>query len=392
MESRPKIAKRMESIQPFYVMELLTRARELESNGRSIIHMEVGEPDFDTPEPILRAGRQALEDGFTKYLPATGLPELRKVIADFYMARYGVPIDPECIIVTPGSSGALQLALSVLIDPGEKVLMADPGYPCNRHFVSLVSGEPVTVPVGADSNYQLSASMVDAAWESRTQAVMVASPSNPTGTLLSHDELKRIHGVVSARGGTLIVDEIYQGLVYAGDGATALEIPDDLFVINSFSKYFGMTGWRLGWMVVPEAYTRTIERLAQNIFISSSSLAQYAALVAFEPDTISILEARRQEFKNRRDFLLPALRKLGFKIAGTPQGAFYLYADCSTFRDDSFEFCRDLLEQEGVAVTPGKDFGTHHPERHLRFAYTTSIPRLKEGMVRLARFVGKASN
>ena len=390
MERKPKIARRMDSIQPFYVMELLTRARELEISGRSIIHMEVGEPDFDTPEPILRAGQQALEDGFTKYLPATGLPELRKVIADFYTTRYGVSIDPQRVIVTPGSSGALQLVLSVLIDPGEKVLMADPGYPCNRHFVSLVGGEPVTVPVGADSDYQLSAAMVDAAWDSRTQAVMVASPSNPTGTLLNHDELKRIHGVVSGRGGTLIVDEIYQGLVYAENGSTALEISDDLFVINSFSKYFGMTGWRLGWMVVPEAYTRTIERLAQNIFISSSSLAQYAALVAFQPDTLSILEARRQEFKNRRDFLLPALRKLGFKIAGTPRGAFYLYADCSAFCDDSFDFCRDLLEQEGVAVTPGKDFGARYPERHLRFAYTTSIPSMKEGMARLSRFLGKS--
>ena len=389
MTDRPKIADRMANIQPFYVMELLTRARELEGSGRSIVHMEVGEPDFPTPEPVLAAGKRALDEGFTKYLPATGLPELREAISGFYKGRYGVSVDPGRIVVTPGSSGALQLALSVLINPGEKVLISDPGYPCNRHFVHLVGGEPVSIPVGPESSYQLNAELLKEHWDEHTRAAMVATPSNPTGTLLSRDELTAIHAQVNARGGTLIVDEIYQGLIYGEEGGTALGISEDRFVINSFSKYFGMTGWRLGWMVVPEDYVRVVERLAQNIFISAPSMAQYAALAAFDPETISVLEQRREEFRLRRDYLLPALRELGFRISGTPSGAFYIYADCSRFCRDSFEFCRELLEQEGVAVTPGKDFGSNQPEKHLRFAYTTGIPRLQEGVARLARFVGK---
>ena len=387
MSDLPPIAQRMAGIRPFYVMELLARARELEQAGRSIIHMEVGEPDFPTPEPVIQAGRQALEDGHTHYLPALGLPELRERIANFYSSHYGVSVGPSRVIVTPGASGALQLAMSILIDPGTSVLMADPGYPCNRHFVHLLGGEAVNIPVGADSGYQLTAKRVEQAWREDTRAVMVASPSNPTGTLLSSDELRAIHKAVRARGGILIVDEIYQGLVYGDDSSTALAISDDLLVINSFSKYFGMTGWRLGWMVAPEPYVEAIERLAQNIFLSAPTPAQYAALAAFEPETLAILEQRRQAFQERRDYLLPALQELGLAFGGTPQGAFYLYADCSAFTDDTYRFCQDLLEQEGVAATPGKDFGFNQPERYVRFAYTTEIPKLEEGVRRLGRFL-----
>ncbi|MES9900119.1 MAG: pyridoxal phosphate-dependent aminotransferase [Sedimenticola sp.] len=389
--NREGIAQRMKSIRPFYVMELLARARALEAEGRSIIHMEVGEPDFATPQPIVDGGKRALDEGRTGYTPATGIPELRRAIADDYKKRYGAEVKPERIVVTPGSSGALQLVMSVLVNPGEAVLMADPGYPCNRHFVQLVAGEPVTVPVGAESGYQLTAEMVEKAWSDHTRAVMVATPSNPTGTLLSREELESIYRVVSQRGGVLIVDEIYQGLVYGGESCTALAVADDIFVINSFSKYYGMTGWRLGWLVAPESHLGAIERLAQNIFLSAPTPAQYAALSAFGRETQEIVEQRKTAFQARRDYLLPALRDLGFKIPVTPGGAFYLYADCSALTDDSYAFAMGLLEQEGVAVTPGMDFGDNKPEQHLRFAYTTDIPNLKEGIRRLKRYIQSCS-
>ncbi|MCP4290055.1 MAG: pyridoxal phosphate-dependent aminotransferase [Gammaproteobacteria bacterium] len=391
MNNKIKIANRMERIRPFYVMELLARAKELESSGRSIVHMEIGEPDFPTPAPVVAAAKVALDRGYTRYLPATGLPELKCQIAGFYRSRYGLPLDPARIVITPGSSGALQLVLSVLIEPGESVLMADPGYPCNRHFVQLVGGVPKCIPVGPDTGYQLTAEMVKKALTPNTKAVMVASPSNPTGTLLPAGELEAIHAVVRAHGGILIVDEIYQGLIYEATGGTALSLGDDLFVINSFSKYFGMTGWRIGWMVAPESYVPAIDRLAQNIFISTSSLAQYAAIEAFSADCIKTMEQRRDAFKQRRDYLLSALSDLGFNIACVPQGAFYLYADCSELTQDSSQFSSDLLETAGVAVTPGKDFGDNQPERHIRFAYTTEISILKEGVDRIAAFLAQVS-
>ena len=381
------IAQRMEGIAPFYVMELLNRARELEAKGRNIIHMEVGEPDFVSPEPIIASAQQSLAKGHTHYTPATGIPELRKAIADFYLEHYELKVDAARIIVTPGSSGALQLVVNVTINPGEEVLIADPSYPCNRHFIQLVGAKPVLISVGPESNYQLNAVSVAAAWTEKTRAVMVATPSNPTGTLLSMGELRAIHDVVKHRSGILIVDEIYQGLVYDVEKFSALGISSDLFIINSFSKYFGMTGWRLGWLIAPERYIDAITRLAQNIFISPQTTAQYAALSAFSNETISILEERRMQYKTRKDYLLPALRRLGFNIPVTPQGAFYVYADCSSLCNDSYNFAMHLLEQEGVAVTPGRDFGSNAPERHLRFAYTIEIDRMQEGIKRIKQFL-----
>ncbi len=384
-----RVADRMARIAPFYVMDLLARARKLEAEGRSIIHMEIGEPDFDTPAPVVAAGQRALAAGETHYTPARGLPALRQLIANFYQERYAARIDPERVIVTPGSSGALQLVLSVLINPGESVLMADPGYPCNRHFVELVDGKPLAVPVGPDTGYQLTAELVEAAWRADTKAVLVASPSNPTGTLIDDGQMQRLLKTVRRLGGVLIVDEIYQGLVYGEAGGTALRFADNLFVINSFSKYFGMTGWRLGWLVAPEEFIDPLDRLAQNIFLSAPTLSQFAALSAFSPETLAILEQRRQAFESRRDFLLPALRQLGFTIPVTPQGAFYLYAGCEQLCDDSQVFAQQLLEQAGVAVTPGLDFGFNRPEAHLRFAYTTDLPQLAEGVERIRRFLEK---
>jgi aspartate/methionine/tyrosine aminotransferase len=377
----------MNSIQPFHVMALLARARELEAGGRSIIHMEIGEPDFVTPQPVIDAGVRALAKGHTHYTPAAGLAALRKRIAIFYRERYGVDVAAQRIVVTPGASAALQLVTAVLVNPGDTVLMADPGYPCNRNFVYLLNGDPLGLPVDASTGYQPVPDQVDAAWTQRTTALLVASPANPTGTLLSQQAISELYAVVKGHNGSLVMDEIYHGLTYAAPASTALAVSDDIFVVNSFSKYFGMTGWRLGWLVAPQDYLADIDKLAQNLFLAAPTLAQYAALSAFEPENIAILEQRREAFRQRRDYLLPALRELGFAIPVTPEGAFYLYADCSRFTDDSYRFSKQLLEEAGVAITPGIDFGTHRPERHVRFAYTTSLENLQEGVRRLREYL-----
>ena len=385
---RAGLASRLADIEPFRVMEILARARELERAGRSIVHMEIGEPDFPTPRPICEAGIAALEKGELHYTPAQGLPALREAIAQYYQRHYGIDVHASRIIVTTGSSGALLLAVSALVDAGDRVLLADPGYPCNRHFVRLVEGKPVTLAVGPDSNYQLTPELLDRHWDGRTVAALVASPSNPTGTVVPPEALKAMAEVARARGGTLIVDEIYHGLVYEGGVTTAAALSDEVFIINSFSKYFHMTGWRLGWMIVPERYVAEVDKLAQNIFLAAPTPAQYAALAAFNPETLAILEARRAEFKARRDYLVPALRELGFDIPQSPQGAFYIYAGCSRLTRDSFAFARDLLEQAGVAITPGVDFGSNAPERHVRFAYTNALERLQDGVRRIDAFLG----
>jgi aspartate/methionine/tyrosine aminotransferase len=384
------LAARMADIEPFHVMALLGRARELEAQGRDIVHMEIGEPDFATPEPVLRAAQEALAAGRTHYTPALGLPALRERIAGHYRERYRVEVDPARIIITPGASGALLLALGLLVSPGEEVLLADPGYPCNRHFVRFTEGVARALPVDAAGGYQLSAEQVAAAWSQRSVAAMVASPSNPTGTLIDAQELEKLAAVVHQRGGALLVDEIYQGLVYDTEPQSVLSHSPDSFVINSFSKYFCMTGWRLGWLVVPQGYIGEAEKLVQNLFIAAPTLSQYAAVAAFAPESIAILEAQRRAFAERRDYLYQALEAMGFGLADKPQGAFYLYADCSRFDTDSYALSQRLLEEAGVAVTPGLDFGSYQAETHLRFAYTTSLERLQEGVGRLQRHLGVA--
>jgi aspartate/methionine/tyrosine aminotransferase len=385
----------MEEIEPFHVMKILARAHELEAEGRSIVHMEVGEPDFETAKPIVEAGVASLRQGKTHYTPATGIVALREAISGYYRQRYQVAIGPDRIAVTPGATGALQLVLGVLIDPGEEVIMADPGYPCNRHYVRMAEGKTVAVPVTADTGYQLTAELADRYWTDRTKAVLVATPANPTGTMIDEKEMGELVSLVRRRGGKLIVDEIYHGLTYGVDAKTVLSLGDepteDVFVINSFSKYFGMTGWRIGWLVAPEQYMGPLDRLAQNVVLSVSTPAQYAALKALSPEVREIHELRRDKFEARRDFLLPALREIGFRIPVAPQGAFYLYADCSDLTEDTFECSARILEQAGVAVTPGRDFGSNLADRHIRFAYTTSLESLHEGVERLARFFGRAS-
>lgn len=379
-------AQRLAEIEPFHVVELLTRARQLEAEGRDIIHMEVGEPDFPTPAPIANAAVDAIKSGKTLYTQALGLPELREAISDFYGKRYGVAVPASRIAVTNGASGALNLAFACLADPGSEWLLADPGYPCNRHILRVYEGRPQNIPVGPESNFQPTPELLRQHWNARTAGLLVASPANPTGTLLTLAEIEALAKVCREKQGHFLVDEIYHGLTYEIDAPTACAAGDDIWVINSFSKYFQMTGWRLGWMVIPEAYVRDIEKLAQNLVLCPSTPAQYGALAAFAPETIAILEARRAEFRARRDFLAPALESIGFRITARPEGAFYLYCDCSDLSNDSFALARDLLEKAGVAATPGLDFGSNAPEKHIRFAYTTGLDRLAEAVSRLAAY------
>ena len=386
-ESFHRLASRMANIVPFEVMEISSAARKLERDGHDVIHMEVGEPDFRTPQPIIDAAIAALNSQPMYYSSAIGMLPLREAIANFYQTKYGVTVSPDRIIVTAGSSAALLMTMGVLLNSGDEVLMADPGYPCNRHYVHAMDGVPKSIPVGPEFAYQLAASHIEQHWGPRSAAALVATPSNPTGTLVTDAELRAIHKAVTERGGTLIVDEIYQGLTYGIEPSTALSIADDIFVTSSFSKYFQMTGWRLGWAVVPAAYVREFETLAQHLFISPSAPAQYAALAAFDPRTLEIVEARRSEFKARRDFLIPALRELGFGIPVVPQGAFYIYADSTKLGASSFDLSRKILTEAHVALTPGKDFGANHPERHIRIAYTNKIPRLAEAIERIRKIV-----
>jgi aspartate/methionine/tyrosine aminotransferase len=384
-------ASRNDRIAPFHVMALLGRAQALQAAGHDVIHLEVGEPDFPTPAPILAAGQRALAQGLTHYTPATGLPALREAIAGYYRNRFSVDVEPSRIIVTPGASGALQLALALLVDPGDGVLLADPGYPCNRHFVELVNGNPHSMPLGDD--LRVTAELIRKHWQASTVATLLATPDNPTGAVLSASDCADIAATVEACGGSLIVDEIYQGLVYQQPVHTVLTGAPDALVLNSFSKYFGMTGWRLGWMVAPAAHVPALERMAQNFFIAPATMSQHAALAAFAPETLTELDRRRDVLDARRRLLVAALPEMGMRVMGQPEGAFYLYVDISALERDSFSFCEQLLEQEFVALTPGADFGqSHGPEHCLRIAYTTEEARLQEALDRLRRFVHRTTS
>ncbi|RTE64648.1 pyridoxal phosphate-dependent aminotransferase [Amphritea opalescens] len=374
---------RVADIESFKVMDLLKRAKELEAQGHDVVHMCAGEPDFATPAPIAEAGIAAIQDGHTQYTPAAGIPALREAIAGFYQYRYGLDIPPERIIVTAGASGALLMVFATLANPGQTFMMADPGYPCNPRFLRLLEARGQLVPVEAADNYQLTPELIEQHWQANTAGVLLASPSNPTGSVVPREQLELIAQTVKGKGGHLVVDELYHGLTYGFDATSVLSVDQDAFVLNSFSKYFGMTGWRLGWTVVPESAAPDIERLAQNLFISPPTIAQHAALAAFRPETLEILEQRREAFRERRDLLVDGLRALGFGIPLMPEGAFYVYADASRFTDNTFDFCWDLLEQDKVAVTPGVDFGDYQANRYIRFSYTTSVAQIEKALARL---------
>lgn len=386
-------ASRTDDIAPFQVMAILQQAQALAAQGIDVIHLEIGEPDFDTPQPIIDAGIKALTEGKTHYTPALGLPELRQAIADFYQSRYGIEVSSKRIAITPGASGALLLLMAARLEADDELLMADPGYPCNRHFARVFEANGRLIPTTSDSGFQLTSEHIQQNWTKGTsKAVLMASPANPTGAMISHEELEQIAAATEEQGGELWVDEIYHGLTYhdaeesrfKGERPqTALALGESVVVINSFSKYFGMTGWRLGWMVVPEHYIPVVERLAQNLFLAPTTPSQYAALAAFSDESLEIMEERRIELQQRRDYLLAELPKLGFKIPVVPDGAFYIYADASELTQDTQAFCEQLLQDTGVALTPGFDFGDHNANLFVRFAYTTKIDRLEQAILRI---------
>lgn len=370
-------------------MDVLSRAQALEAAGRRVVHMEIGEPDFTAPPPVVEAGMRALRDGMTAYTATLGLPALREAIARHYKDRFSKGVDPKRIAITCGASGGLLTLAALYVDAGDEILVPDPGYPGYRHFVRAFEGVARSLPVSASSDFQPTLEMVRAAWGPRTKGLLLGSPSNPTGTLISKSELRKIAAFIAERGGVLLMDEIYQGLVYGAEPWTALDFPGDVVLVNSFSKYFCMTGWRLGWVVLPEGAVRGFEKLGQHLFISAPAAAQHAAVAAFSADSLKILEERRKEFARRRDFLVPALRKAGLAVPAEPHGAFYVYADCGR---NSRQYTLDLLQEEAVAATPGVDFGANGTDRFVRFAYTRSLEELEEAATRIARFAsGRAA-
>ncbi len=377
----------MHGINPFKVMTVLERAHALEQQGRSIVHLEVGEPDFTTVAAIVEAGRQALANGRTQYTQAAGLPALRQKISDYYAGTHGVNIAAERIFITPGASGALVMLTQMLLNPGDAVLMTDPGYPCNRNYVRLAGAQAQLVPVTAATDYQLTSTMLDQHVRQNSRGVWLASPGNPTGAVMDLAMLQDVSNWAMRHGCHLLVDEIYHGLDYVGGLPTALQADNDNFVVNSFSKYFGMTGWRLGWLVVPDSLQEVANILAQNLFIAAPTVAQYAALRAFDPDVRIELDQRRLAFQQRRDFLTGALQEMGFSIPKTTQGAFYIYAGIEKLARGSEEFCHELLKQQGVAITPGTDFGDYRANSHVRFAFTTDMSKLEIAVMRIKEFL-----
>ena len=395
-----RIARRAGRIEPFYVMEVAKAAgeiaRERAGSDRPMIFLNIGEPDFTAPPLVQEAAARAIRDGRTQYTQATGLPALRERISQWYADRFGVAVPARRIVVTAGASAALQLACLALIDAGDEVLMPDPSYPCNRHFVSAAEGTAVLVPTTAEQRFQLDAAQVAALWGPRTRGVLLASPSNPTGTSIHPDELRRIHAEVQRHDGLTLIDEIYLGLSYDDTfGHTALDIDDRIVSVNSFSKYFNMTGWRLGWLVVPDELVGVVERLAQNLFICPSTVAQHAALACFEPDSLAEYECRRAAFRDRRDAFIPALDAMGLRVPVMPDGAFYAWADCTRACErlgvpDSWELAFALMREAGVAVTPGRDFGQADTGRFIRFSTANSMAQLQEAAQRLRALLGDA--
>jgi aspartate/methionine/tyrosine aminotransferase len=379
--------QRTHAIEPFYVMEIVKAAAALEAAGRSVLHLSIGEPDFTAPECVLDAAKSALDRGQTGYTAAAGLAALREAISAHYAGRFGVNVPAGRIFVTAGASAALLLAFATVLESGSEVLMPDPCYPCNRHFATVLGSRARMIPAAACNRFQLTADAVNAAWRPETGGVLLASPSNPTGTSVAAAELARIAETVRSRRGFLIVDEIYQGLSYDAAPSTALSLGDEVIVINSFSKYFNMTGWRLGWLVVPPELAGTVEKLAQNLFICASTVAQHAALACFTDQAIAIYESRKAEFARRRAYLLPALREIGFAIPVDPDGAFYVYADIGKLARDSWDFSFKLLNQTGVCLVPGRDFSIASPESYVRISYATSLVRLEQAVSRMRDYL-----
>lgn len=387
--SNHHVSNKALNIEPFHVVSLITRAMELEKQGKKIVNLVVGEPEFKTPKPIIDSAIKSLEQNKIRYSPSLGKVELRESIAKWYQDREKINLSYNKIAVTSGSSAALLLTMAVLLNPGNEVIISDPSYPCNRHFVAAMEGVATCVPVDSKTNYQLTLEKVKDNWTEKTRAVLVSSPSNPTGGILDYEELEKIYSFVCSQGGYLIVDEIYRGISYDKEPVSATALGENVFVINSFSKYFCMTGWRLGWLVAPEKFIEKIEHLAQNLYISNSDIAQDAALSAFSPDVVSQLDSNLVHYKEQKDYLMNELLRIGFKIPVEPKGAFYIYADASNFTDDSYKFCWKILEDIGVAIAPGLDFGNYRSNIHVRFSFPKTINIMSEGIKRIDNYLTK---
>lgn len=387
--SNHHVSNKALNIEPFHVVSLITRAMELEKQGKKIVNLVVGEPEFKTPKPIIDSAIKSLEQNKIRYSPSLGKVELRESIAKWYQDREKINLSYNKIAVTSGSSAALLLTMAVLLNPGNEVIISDPSYPCNRHFVAAMEGVATCVPVDSKTNYQLTLEKVKDNWTEKTRAVLVSSPSNPTGGILDYEELEKIYSFVCSQGGYLIVDEIYRGISYDKEPVSATALGENVFVINSFSKYFCMTGWRLGWLVAPEKFIEKIEHLAQNLYISNSDIAQDAVLSAFSPDVVSQLDSNLIHYKEQKDYLMNELLRIGFKIPVEPKGAFYIYADASNFTDDSYKFCWKILEDIGVAIAPGLDFGNYRSNIHVRFSFPKTINIMSEGIKRIDNYLTK---
>lgn len=384
------ISQAAQQVKPFHVMKLLGEAKELETQGKRMIHLEVGEPDFSSLDCVHNAVTEALKSGKTHYTPSLGLPELRAKLSRFYENFYHAEVSSEQIVLTPGASGALHLVLTAILNPQDKVMLCDPTYPCNREFIHLLHGEILSVDVDSSTHYQLTLKQLRSNWQPGVKAFMVASPSNPTGTLIEQSELHEMANFLAEKGSYLIVDEIYQGLIYERPAESVLaheNLPNNVIVINSFSKFFGMTGWRLGWVVAPKDLIPTLDKLAQNLYLAAPTPAQYGALRVLEEDALAELEARRQTFEQRRNCLYNAMIDAGFKLPVKPQGAFYLYWDVSDITHDATAFCQALMQETGVVITPGKDFGNNRSQEHVRMAYTTDERQLLEAVDKIRHFV-----
>ncbi len=383
--STPTLARRTQHIAPFKVMELVKQAQALEAQGKPIIHLSIGEPDFDAPANVKNALTRALAEQTMRYTQAPGLTTLRQAIAQYYLDRFSVHVDYQRIMVTAGASAALTLACAALVNPDDEVLMSDPCYPCNRHFVAAFDGKPKLIESGPQDRFQLNAQMIQQHWSEKTRGVLLASPSNPTGTSIEFAELKRCLESVKERNGFAIIDEIYLELTYGKKPRTVLELSQDVVVTNSFSKFFNMTGWRLGWLVVPSAWTETFEKLAQNLFICPSTLAQYAALECFTKESLALFDQRKLEFESRRNYFIPALEKIGFKVPCPPDGAFYAYVDTSNYSMGAKALAHKLLHEAHVSVIPGDDFGSAQPDRYMRMSYATSQAQLETAIARMQK-------
>lgn len=374
------ISKKLEKITPFYVMELLEEAKRMESAGEDIVHMEIGEPDFSTPEPIKEAALQAIRDNRTFYTESLGLPELREKVAEYYHRNQGVDVSPKRIVITNGTSGAFSLLAAVLLGRNRSLVISDPGYPCYRNFGLLAGADLVSVPIDETSGFRILPSMIDQL-KRRPHLVMIANPSNPTGTIYDADSLLSLYDSVTARKGVLLIDEIYRGLTYEGEFRSGVAISDDVIVVDGFSKVYAMTGWRLGWMVVPEVLVRPIQKVSQNVYISAPTVSQHAALAAF--DAVDDVEQMKIKYRERRAYLTSQLETLGFQLPAWPQGAFYIYAGIQRWNLDSMLFVKRALSEARVALTPGYDFGAYRAEQFVRFSYATDKSRLEEGCGRL---------